>query len=62
MSLDYEWSGASLPKMLTHVGGILHREKETLKIHPIREHSETYLEGPRKSRIVDAHKINTIVK
>ena len=59
--LGHKRSIAPLPKMLTHVGD-LHKEEEALKIRPIRERLEPYLEGPTKSEIVDARETNTPVK
>ena len=49
--LGHKRLGAPSPKMLTYVGDLLHREEEALKIHPIRERSELYLEGLAKSGI-----------
>ena len=37
--------GAPSPKTLTHVGHILYRDEETLKVHPIRERSWRVLRG-----------------
>ena len=51
-----------MPKMVTHVASILYREEEKLKIHPIRERSELYLEVPMKSGIADMHETNTLEK
>ena len=59
MSLGHKWLGAPSLKVLTLVGNILHWRKEALKIRPIRERSELYLEGPVSSRIADAHETNT---
>ena len=60
--LGHKRSRAPLPKVLTYVGGILHRMEEALKIHSIRERSETYLEGPASSGIDDACETNMLEK
>ena len=60
--LGHKRSRAPSPKMLTLVGDLLHREEEALKIRPIRERSEQYLEGLAKLGIIDAHEENTLVK
>ena len=44
--------------MLTHVGILLHREEETLKICPIIERSKPYLEGPVRLGIADVRETN----
>ena len=48
-----------MPKMLMHEGDIFHRREEALKICPIRERSELYLEDPASSRIADACETST---
>ena len=54
--------GSLAPKMLTHVGDLIHKGEEALKIRPVRERSEPYLEGPARSGIVDVRETNTPVK
>ena len=60
--LGHKRLGDSSPKMLTHVGDLLHGEEEALKIRPIRERLEPYLEGPMMSSIADTRETNMPVK
>ena len=54
--------GSPVAKMLTHVGSLLHKEEEALKIHSIKERLEPYLEGPTRSRLADAHETKNLEK
>ena len=60
--LGHKWSGAPSSKMVTHVGDLLHGEKEALKIRLIRESSEPYLEGTARLGIANVREINMPVK
>ena len=56
--LGHKWLGDPSPKLVTHVGRILHMRDEVPKIRPIRKMSESYLEGPASSRIANVRQIN----
>ena len=48
--------------MFTHVGDLLYKEEEALKISLVRERSEPYLEGPVRSGIIEVRETNMLVK